>query len=310
MFRDIVFKELVKNGYSRERGRRVWSIANHKLLYMTPQLAQGFLNLERWPRYKANVINREISLIKAHTYSFFEGLYDALALVDFGCGNGLKAEEFIKCLPESVKAKYFAVDVSIPLVHLTKTRLNKLRQLRFSWGGALLEDFSSPEPIVRRIRAKSPGRGVFLLLGSALASFQINDFLFHISKAMKPGEVLVLGNGIRTGRRFAGIEKYKHPAFKIWFYSLMEALGFTADEVQYNARFAHGRLEFFYRIKKDKIFVCNGKRIKFQKGDEVIVAIQYKYYAKELEHFCKMYFPDVRFFKDKDDEYALIFCVK
>lgn len=310
MFEELVLKELVKNGYSRERGKRVWNIANHKLLYLTPQLAQGFLDVERFPRYKANVVDKELSLIRMYTPPFFEGLHDTINVVDLGCGDGSKAETFVKSLPSTVKAKYFAVDVSMPLAHLAKTRLQKLRSSIFSFGGAFLEDFISPEPLVKRIRKKSQARTVFLLLGSTLASFQVNDFLFHMSKSMKTGEVLVLGNGIRQGERFVGAEKYRHPAFNSWFTHLMSALGFSPDEVKYDARFAHGRLEFFYRVKTNKIFICNGKRIKFLKDDEIVVAIQYKYYAKELEKFCRMYFPYVRFFTDKAREYALIFCVK
>ncbi len=143
-----------------------------------------------------------------------------------------------------------------------------------------------------------------------MASFEVTDFLFTLSRTMKRGDVLVIGNGIRTGKRFVGIEKYKHPLFNEWFVHLMSGLGFTPDEVSYDARFAHGRLEFFYKVKQDKIFVSQGKRIKFKAGDEIVVAVQYKYYAAELEKFCKMYFSDVRFFKDKDSEYALILCVK
>lgn len=310
MFQDLVLKELIKNGYSKERGKRVWNIASHKLLYMTPRLAQGFLDLERFPRYKANVVDRELGLIRAYTFPFFEGLHGDINVIDFGCGDGSKAESFVKSLPSSLKTKYFAVDVSLPLAHLAKMKLQKLRSSLFTFGGTFLEDFSSPESILRRIRKKSSSRNILLLLGSSLASFQVNDFLFHMGKSMKTGEVLVIGNGIRTGKRFVGVDKYRHPAFNEWFISLMDALGFTSDEVQYDVRFAHGRLEFFYHVKKDKVFVCSGKRIKFTKGDEIVVAVQYKYYARELEEFCKMYFPYVKFFKDKDDEYALIFCVK
>ena len=310
MFEQLVLKELVKNGYSVERGKRVWNIANHKLLYITPQLAQGFLNLECWPRYKLNVVDRELDLIRFHVPRFFDGARGKLDVVDFGCGDGKKAEVFVTSLPSTIKAKYFPVDVSLPLIHLAKTRLRTRTSRTFSVGPSYTEDFSSPDKLVRRIRARSDARAAYLLLGSTLASFEINQFLFSMSRAMAHGGLLIVGNGIRTGKRFAGIEKYRQPIFNEWFFSLMAGLGFSSSEVRYDARFANGRLEFFYHIKHDKVFVCEVKRIRFKAGDEIVVAIQYKYYAQELEKFCKMYFSHVRFFKDKANECSLIFCIK
>ncbi len=155
MFEQIVLKELVKNGYSKERGKRVWNIAAHKLLYSTPQLAQGFLNLERLPRYKANNIDRELALIRAHIPSFFGGSYDSFNLVDLGCGDGVKAETFVASLPRTLKAKYYSIDISMPLTHLARTRLHSLRCKNFSLGGSFIEDFSNPEHLMKKIRAKT-----------------------------------------------------------------------------------------------------------------------------------------------------------
>lgn len=310
MFAEQVLNELIKNGHSKEHGKRVWNIANHKLLYSTPQLAQGFLDLSRFPRYKANNIDREIALVRSHVPSFFGGSSDSFNLVDLGCGDGSKAEVFIKSLPHAIRTRYYSIDVSLPLAHLAKMRLQQFRSNRFSIGGSLLADFSSPDRALRRLRKQNDDRTIYLLLGGTLASFEINDFLFSLSRAMRRGDIVVIGNGIRTGKRFVGVEKYKHPVFNEWFIRLMHALGFASEDVAYDARFSHGRLEFFYRIKRDKIFVCNGKRVKFQKGDEIIVAVNYKYFAHELETFAKMYFSDVRVFPDKDNEYALILGVK
>lgn len=310
MFTEQVLKELIKNGYSKEHGKRVWNIAAHRLLYSTPQLAQGFLDLSRFSRYKANNIDREIALLRSHTPSFFGGSSDAFNVVDLGCGDGFKAEVFIKSLPRSIRTRYYSIDVSLPLTHLAKTRLQQARSKQFSLEGSLIADFSIPDRAIRRLRKRGDDRTIYLLLGGTLASFEINDFLFSLSRAMKRGDIVIIGNGIRTGRRFVGVEKYKHPLFNDWFIKLMHELGFSDGDVQYDARFANGRLELFYRVKRDKIFVCNGKRVKFHKGDEIIVAVQYKYFAHELETFAKMYFSDVRVFPDKDNEYALILGVK
>lgn len=310
MFKELVFKELIKNGYLREKGKRVWNIANHKFLYMTPQLAQGFLNLERFPRYKANNIDREIALLRSHVPSFFGGSHASFTLLDLGCGDGVKAEVFVKSLPRTLRTTYYGVDVSMPLTHLVKTRLAPLRSKLFSYGGSLIDDFSAHDRVIKRLGRRATDRRIYLLLGGTLATFEINDFLFSLSRTMRRGDIAVIGNGIRTGKRFVGVEKYKHPLFNAWFIHLMSELGFSPDEVSYDVRFANGRLELFYRVNQDKVFVFNGKRIKFNAGDEILVALHYKYYAHELEKFYSMYFSDVRFFKDKDNEYSLAFCTK
>ena len=43
---DLIFRELVKRGYSLEGNTRIWNIADSKLWYLTPEQAQGFLDLE------------------------------------------------------------------------------------------------------------------------------------------------------------------------------------------------------------------------------------------------------------------------
>ena len=43
---DLIFKELIKRGYSLEGNTRVWNIADSKLWYLTPEQAQGYLDLD------------------------------------------------------------------------------------------------------------------------------------------------------------------------------------------------------------------------------------------------------------------------
>ena len=54
---DLIFKELLKRGYSLRGKTRVWNIADSKLCYLTPNQAQAFLDLERSSEYKKDVNN-------------------------------------------------------------------------------------------------------------------------------------------------------------------------------------------------------------------------------------------------------------
>jgi hypothetical protein len=51
---DLIFKELIKRGYSLEGNTRIWNIADSKLWYLTPDQSQAYLDLERSQRYKNN----------------------------------------------------------------------------------------------------------------------------------------------------------------------------------------------------------------------------------------------------------------
>jgi uncharacterized SAM-dependent methyltransferase len=90
----------------------------------------------------------------------------------------------------------------------------------------------------------------------------------------------------------------------------MKGFGFNEDEVEYDARFGNSRFEAFYKIKVDKEIKFKNKKFSFKKGDEILVAVLYKYYLEEFDKFCKMYFSKVDLFKDDNDEYALVFCRK
>ena len=103
---------------------------------------------------------------------------------------------------------------------------------------------------------------------------------------------------------------YKNSLFNDWFIHLMKGLGFKENEVEYDARFAHSRVEGFYKILVDKTISNGEKKIEFKKDDEVMIVYQYKYYADELEEFCRMYFGNVFLVSDSAQEHALVFCTK
>ena len=49
---DLIFKELLKRGYKLEGKTKVWDVADSKLWYLTPEQAQGFLDLEEDEYYE------------------------------------------------------------------------------------------------------------------------------------------------------------------------------------------------------------------------------------------------------------------
>ena len=89
---DLIFKELIKRGYSLEGKTRVWNIADSKLWYLTPEQSQAFLDLEQAQDYQKDVIQKEIDLINNNIDEILKKVgKDPLNIIDLGCGDGKKA---------------------------------------------------------------------------------------------------------------------------------------------------------------------------------------------------------------------------
>jgi len=304
---DLIFKELIKRGYSLKGKKRVWDVANSKLWYITPELVKGYLSLNRYPPFKKNFIDLEINLIKKNVKGMIKYCNGSrFNLIDLGCGDGLKAQEFIKSLPSNAKVRYCPIDSSKTLLNLAVRRIKSMHSSKVSSVKPFLADFSQMEEIAATLRSSDYPSNIVLLLGGTIAHYDINDFLYQISRNMFPGDYLLAGNGYRTGKRFVHIEKYKNPLFHKWFVNIMKGIGFSENEIMVGARFDNGRLEGYYTILVDKKVSYNGKKVYFREGDEVITAVQYKFYPSELKKFYKLYFKDVQFIPDKKGEYCLL----
>lgn len=311
MVNDLVFRELIKRGYSKSGTKRVWDVSNHNLLVSSDESAQAFLNLKNFPVYRDNIINRETALIKASASTLRKSLGSgAFNLIDMNCANGERAVAFIKTLDPKAQVRYCPLSLSPRLTKEATLGLKKAGLKQVVAYAPQQVDFSKLSEVSGMLRTSKFQRNVILLMGSSIAALEINDFLFTLSKDLFQGDLLVVGNGIRTGKRLVHLDVYKHPTFDQWFIHLMHGLGLTKEDVMYGARFGNSRVECFYTLEADKVIEYGGKRVRLSKGDEILAAVIYKYYSKELENFCRMYFPAGEFLKDADNEYALVLCGK
>ena len=309
--KEQLFKELAKKGYSkRKTGEKVWDVANRSLLYATPELADSFLKFRNHERYKKIVVDREISLLKdVFKEVGNELMSEPINLIDMGCGDGLKAKEFLK-LFRGGKIRYCPVSVSDNLIELAEANVRSgkfAHVVEYHSKNACLESLGE---VASELRNGEFKRNIILLLGSILSSFEIHEYLFNLTQGMLSGDLLIVGNGVRKGERFMNIETYKHPYFEEWLFLLIKELGFSKNEVEYGARFENGRAEGFYTLKVNKIVERAGEKIKFSKGDEIVVAYLYKYFEKELKKYFGMYFREIEMFKDDEGEIAVGICRK
>jgi len=308
---EIIFKELIKRGYSIRGGTRVWDISDSKLWFLTPELSKGFVKVRgELPIYKRHIIEPELNLLKENAKKISEMAGpEKFNLIDMGCGTGGRADILIKNMPSGVKLKYCPVAMNSYFIDSSIEKIKSLSDKVVSVK-SFISDFSDFDDMIGVVKGGEFQRNVVMMLGSRISHYEINEILFRLSSGMFKGDILVVGNGIRSGeKRFVELDKYKSPLFNEWFINIMRGLGFKDEDVEYDARFENYRVEGFYRIKNDKTIDHKGRKIQFRKGDEVVVAVQYKFFENELKDFFKMYFCDVEVVKS-ESEYALFICTK
>ncbi len=311
MVNESVFKELIRLGYSKEKKKRVWELSSPDLFYSSPDLAQAFLNLKNFPIYRERIIERELDLMKESAAALKKVLGNQpFNLIDLHCANDDRVVRFINLLGPKVKIRYCPVNISPFLTQQASAVVRNARLPHVIIHKPQHVPSSDWATTISMLRGTNYQRNVVLLLGSSLAFFEINDFLFNLSKEWFRGDFLVIGNGVRTGKRLVHLEIYKDTLFHQWYIHLMHGLGFKDEEVRYDARFGNSRVECFYTLLTDKTIQHAEKSVVFKKGDEILVAVIYKYYARELENFCRMYFPEGEFLTDEEREYALVVCTK
>ncbi len=308
---DLIFRELIKRGYSLEGNTRVWNIADSKLWYLTPEQAQAFLDLEDDPEYKKDITQKEMDLINQNVDAILEKAgNDSLNIIDLGCGDGRKSELFIDKLKGKVKIRYCPIDISGYMVEKAISRLTNLEGVdevvHFQWN---ISDFENLENIASLLRTGEYKRNMFLLLGNTLGNFEINELLYEVRSSMKEGDVLVIGNGLDNRKPNEILKSYNLEAFDKFSVLAIEQLGLNKNSVKFDVRFRNSRVESFYTIKKPISISFLGKTVHFDVGDQIVVIVSYKYNKDDFYSFLRMYFNDVKIFF-ADTTYALAICKK
>lgn len=310
---DLIFKELIKRGYSLEGNTRIWNIADSKLWYLTPEQAQAFLDLEKSEDYQKDIIQNEVNLIKTHRAKILEKIGEGhINLVDLGCGDGKKASLFIENLKtDKKKIRYCPIDISD---YMVAKALNNIKEIdigevvEFQWN---ISDFENLENVAQLLRKDQYKENLFLLLGNTLGNFEINEILYEIRSSMREGDILVIGNGLNPGKNInETLKAYDNKFVDNYLSSILTQVGIKKEDMEFGARFKNNRVEIYYTIKKDIKIAFLDKKIYFNKGDQIVVAFSYKYNEDDFKGFMNIYFDDVNVFVSKDNSYALAVCKK
>ena len=114
---DLIFKELIKRGYSLEGNTRIWNIADSKLWYLTPNQAQGYLDLDSDETYAKDIgTSQGEELMEFFAQDIINSIgNNPFNIVDLGCGNGKRGAHLIKVLKKinpNLKIRYCPIDIS------------------------------------------------------------------------------------------------------------------------------------------------------------------------------------------------------
>jgi len=308
---DLIFKELIKRGYSLEGNTRIWNIADSKLWYLTPEQAQGFLDLEASTDYQQDVIQKEIDLVNNNVGEILDKVgKENLNIIDLGCGDGKKAVIFTEHFKGKVKLRYCPVDISGYMVEKATTRIRKAdvgEVVDFQWN---ISDFENIENISLMLRQGEFKKNLILLLGNTLGNFEINELLYEIRSSMKGGDFLLIGNGLDNRKSEEILKAYSNEYLDSMLVKTLTQIGLKEDNLEYGARFNNSRIEMYYTIKEECKIQFLDKKVEFNKGDQIIVAVSYKYTKEDFIGFLNLYFDDVIAKVSDDGSYALALCKK
>jgi uncharacterized SAM-dependent methyltransferase len=309
----LIFRELVKRGYTLDGNTRIWNIADSKLWYLTPEQAKAYLSAEDSEEYRKVMVDNEIELLKTTIPKIESQIKhkDEIIVVDVGCGNGKKAIVPINILKKNSKIRYCPIDISSYMVSKAIENISNSNSvdeiINFQWN---VSDFENLENVTRLLRQE--GNGLFIMfLGSTLGNFDTHELLYSFQDSMEKGDSLLIGVSLEKNKdEFEIAKSYINKDADNFLSHVLVELGFSRDEIKYGARYKHKRVECFFEIKKDKKISFQGKNIEFKSGDQIIVSYSYKYTQKELHDVIKLYFEDFKFYTNKEKDWTLIFCKK
>jgi len=307
----LIFRELLQRGYSLEGNTRVFNIADSKLWYITPSQAQAFLDLEKSEDYQQDVIQKEIDLIDQNIDDITAEIKDKpLNIVDLGCGDGKKAVIFLGYLKDTAKLRYCPIDISSYMVEKAIEKMSKMNIkeiVKLQWN---ISDFENLENVTPLLRFGEYKDNLILLLGNTLGNFEIHELLYEIRTAMKDNDMLLIGNGLDNRHSEEILKSYNNGEVNNFLKQLPLQLGLEEKDVEFGVRFKNSRVECYYTIKNEKVIEFQGRKVYFNRGDQIIVAVSYKYRKEDFMSFLKMYFSDVSLYTSKDNSYALALCKK
>ncbi len=310
---DLIFKELLKRGYSLEGNTRVWNIADSKLWYLTSEQAQAYLDLEKSENYKKAMTDKEIEILKKSMPEISKKVSSdqGMNIIDMGCGNGKKAITLTEAFNEKSKIKYCPIDISS---HMVKEAIKNMKNfgkgdvVEFEWN---ISDFENIENVSKILKNQEFNKNFFLFLGNTLGNFEIHEVMYELVDAMDNEEYVLIGMALAKPGSDEHTKNFNiNKKADNFLVQVLTQIGFEKDEVEYGLRFKNNRRESYYTIKKDKKIILGEKFIAFYKGDQILVGVSYRYTIEKLKEMMDLYFGEFDAYLNDDGTWVLLLCKK
>lgn len=311
---DLIFKELLRRGYSLEGNTRVWNIADSKLWYLTPEQAQAYLNLDKSDKYSDKMFNTELQMLSQHIENIStEVLHGSpVNIIDIGCGDGKKAVPVIEELDGQVPLRYCPIDISSHMVAKAVEKIQALKKgevVQFKWN---ISDFENLENVSALLRDEEFRQNLFLFLGSTISNFEMHEVMHEIVEAMNNDiDYLLLGLALSDGKGSEDLVRSYHCKENDDFLGLiLTQVGFERDEIEFGVRYRNSRVEAYYTVQRDKKIPFGGQSVSFYKGDQILVGVSRRYTQDQIKEAISIYFSDFKIFTNKEKNWALVLCKK
>ncbi len=310
---DLIFKELIKRGYSLHGNTRIWDISDSKLWYLTPEQSQAYLNLENSPDYKKAMFETEIEMLKKLMPEIVNQVLNGggVNVIDIGCGDGKKAVPVLEALDKRAKLRYCPIDISGFMVAKAIEKISKLNKgevVQFKWN---ISDFNNLENVASLLRDKEFRQNFLLFLGSTISNFEIHEVMYEIVEAMESSEdYLLMGIALTTAKPEEIVQSYKSELVNRFLSLVLIQIGFKKEEIELNVSYDNSRVEISYVIKQDKKLIFGERSIHFNKGDRILVAVSQRYNEKDFRKAIKIYFKNTKFYVNEQKTWCLALCKK
>ena len=309
---DLIFKELIKRGYSLEGNTRVWNISDSKLWCVTKKQAEAYLNLEYSDEYNKRVIEKETKLFVESIPEILESIGDSkVNIIDFGCGDGKKITKIIEEIKNKEDLVYCPIDINEHMVEIASEKVEGTgikEVIRFEHN---VSDDENASTITKYMRKNHHKRNMIFLLGNTINNSEINDTLFNLRNSMSDSDILIIDSTIDVGGQEKCLKFYgDNKEVYDWLIKIPENLGLDKEDLELGTRFQNNRVEVFFKIKKSRKIEKNGYEIIFDEGDEIIVIVSYRYKIRDFRSFLSMNFNKVSVSMNKNGSMTIALCKK
>jgi hypothetical protein len=310
---DLVFKELIKRGYSFEGKTRVWNIADSKLWYLTPEQINDYMLLENTPGFLSAAEDEKI-LIKETLGEISRQIHNQdFNLIDLGCIHGQRAMTICEFfLSKGLKISYYPVGVSHELITQVEKNFKEkglFEKVEFKPQLMKIEPFLREKS--RSLKTENFKKNVFLLTRENFTNFEPNEILYDVRTGMDSEDVFILTSSVKNQKWTNRTKNFKKRGeLDNFIVHTLMALGFKKDEVEFEVRLRNEASEVVYKIKTNKKITNDGRVVEFKKGDKIIVLVSYKHDKKDLLTYLNMNFSEVNTHDLKDKSQLIAICKK